>query len=82
MTGSCFSTKIAEVSFWNVMEGPFMCGRDHRNLGFQNVLCILGPQVVYTISTEHYYCFTRQHATCTLIPVLFFLLSNIAPNML
>lgn len=82
MTGSCFSTKITEVSFWNVMERPFTCGRDDRNLGFRNILCIVGPKVVYTISTEYYYCFTGRHAACTLIPVLFFLLSTMAPNML
>lgn len=44
------------------------------NLGFQNILCILGPYVVYTISTEHCYCFTRRHAVFTL-------LSNMTPNM-
>lgn len=57
MTGSCFSTKITEVSFWNIMEGPLTYGKDEMGLGFQNMLCIRGPCVACTFGTEHLYCF-------------------------
>lgn len=63
------------------MEGPFTYGRDAMDLGFQNILYMLGPNVC-TFSTEHrYYFLIRQHDVFTLQPVLFFLLSNMEPNM-
>lgn len=63
------------------MEGPFTYGRDDMDLGFQNTLYILGPYVC-TFSTEpRYYFLIRQHDVFTLKPVLFFLLSNMEPNM-
>lgn len=63
------------------MEGPFTYGRDDMGLGFQNILYILDPYVC-TFSAEHrYYFLTKQHGVFALKPVLFFLLSNMEPNM-
>lgn len=55
------------------MKGPFTYGRDDMDLSFQNILYILGPYAVHTFSTEHRYF--------TIKLVLFFLFSNMEPNM-
>lgn len=55
------------------MKRPFTYDRDDMDLGFQNILYILGPYVVCTFSTEHHYF--------TIKPVLFFLFSTMEPNM-
>ena len=80
MTGSCFSTKITKVSFWNIMESPFICGRDDMDFGFQNILYILSPYVFCIFTTDHNY-FIRQRAVFVLKLVLFFQLSSMEPNM-
>lgn len=56
-------------------------GKGDMGLGFQNMLYILGPYVACTFRTEHLYCFHIEDTLSTLKPVLFFLLSNVDPNM-
>ena len=57
MTGSFFSTKIVDISLWNVMQGPLTYSRSDVDSGFRHILYIPGPFVACTFSTGHLHCF-------------------------
>ena len=57
------------------MEGPLTYSRSDVELGFQNILYILGPFVACTFSTEHLCCFLMgTHCvypkTCSFPPIV------------